>query len=119
AFTGDAQVDSGRTTTPFSNIPLSTGAQGGGGLQANGGSQLILQAAGNLDVVAPNREEVVGLNEGPPPPPPQPFFQFPGGAVFKAGGTLTFFVPVYNAWTTVAVPFQGIFAEAPVINALS
>ena len=39
--------------------------------------------------------------------------------MFKSGGTLTQLTPVYNAWTTVAQPFQGIFFEAPIINALA
>ena len=42
-------------------------------------------------------------------------FEFPGGLVFKAGGYISQNVPIYNAWTTSAVPFQGIFFEAPTI----
>ena len=46
--------------------------------------------------------------------PPQAF-QWPGGAVFKAGTTLQTFTPVYNAWSTASPPFGGLFFEAPYI----
>ena len=42
-------------------------------------------------------------------------FEFPGGVVLIAGGTLTSQVPIYNAWTTNAMEFQGIFKEGATI----
>jgi filamentous hemagglutinin family protein len=117
---GNATIDSGATVTPFLDVGLTTGTQYAGGLIPNGGSQLIVNATGNLDVYA-------GNSFVPPPPPPlenefvspavtgPAAFQFPGGVAFKAGGTLTVHAPVYNAWTTAALPFQGAFFEAPTI----
>ena len=46
--------------------------------------------------------------------PPQAF-QWPGGAVFKAGTTLQTFTPIYNAWSVASPPFGGVFFEAPYI----
>ena len=46
---------------------------------------------------------------------PPAAFQWPGGAVFRAGTTLQTFAPVYNAWSTTSPPFGGIFFEAPFI----
>jgi filamentous hemagglutinin family protein len=102
-FDGNAVVDSGDTYTPFIGVGLTTGTYPAGSLIGNGGSQMILNATGNMDVVS-------GHYRG---------FQFPGGLVFKAGGLLSVMGPVYNAWTTVAQPYQGVFFEAPTINALS
>ena len=109
-FKGDfVNLDSGDTMTPFETVGLTSGIFPAGGLQGNQGSQMILQAERNMYVNGGNNP---GGASGS-------FFQFPGGVVFKAGETLTVFNPVYNAWTTTPAPFQGIFLEAPVINALS
>ena len=131
--TGDAMIDSGLTTTPFIGIPLTTGFFPAGGLIGNGGSQLIVNATGNLSIVgnagAENRGRVCGpafsCEDRPQTGPAQVLpvtltsFQFPGGSTFKSGNLLSQFVPVYNAWTTIAQPFQGIFYEAPTIFAFS
>jgi hypothetical protein len=103
--TGNAEIDSGDTITPFTGIGLTSGTQYAGGLIPNGGSQLIVNATGNLDVWD-------GFN---PSKAPVDAFEFPGGVAFTAGGTLTVHAPVYNAWTTNALPFQGAFFEAPTI----
>lgn len=112
---GDAIVDSGATTTPFIGVTLTTGGLPAGVPQGNLGSQLILQADGYLQVVGPSVT---------PPLPPRPSaseivtlapFQWPGGAVFKAGTTLQTFVPIYNAYTTASPPYGGLFFEAPYI----
>ena len=118
-ITGEAFVDSGLTVTPFFNIPLSTGVLGGGGLIGNGGSQLIINASSNLTIVGNSGAQFGAGTPGGPGFNTGVFYEFPGGSVFKSGGTLTQLAPVYNAWTTVAQPFQGIFFEAPIINALA
>ena len=104
--TGNMVADSGTTTTPFIGVPLTTGGFPAGGLQGNVGSSMILQASGSLTLV--------GMPTGSPFAPPLAF-QFPGGLAFKAGTTLMTTTPVYNAWTTVAIPFQGQWYEAPSI----
>ena len=104
--TGDAWVDSGATTTPFVGVPLTTGGLPAGGLQGNLGSQLIVQADGYL--------EVHGAPTLTPFGPPLAF-QWPGGAVFRAGTTLQTFAPVYNAWSIASPPYGGVFFEAPYI----
>ena len=101
---GDAIVDSGATRTPYIGVPLTTGGLPAGGAQGNLGSQLILQAEGYLQVIGAPTGSLLG--------PPQAF-QWPGGAVFRAGTTLQTFTPVYNAWTTTSPPFGGLFFEAP------
>ena len=103
---GDAWVDSGATTTPFIGVPLTSGGLPAGGLQGNLGSQLIVQADGYLEVYGTPTGSVFG--------PPQAF-QWPGGAVFKAGTTLQTFTPIYNAWSVASPPFGGVFFEAPYI----
>jgi hypothetical protein len=103
---GDAWVDSGATTTPFIGVPLTTGGLPAGGLQGNLGSQLIVQADGYLEVYGTPTFSLFG---------PPVAFQWPGGAVFKAGTTLQTFAPIYNAWSTTSPPFGGIFFEAPYI----
>ena len=115
-ITGNALIDSGITFTPFIGIPLTTGFFPAGGLIGNGGSQFIVNTSGTLGIVGNAGAQDVGDVGGPG------FqggiytnfaFQFPGGAVFKAVGTLSQFVPIYNAWTTI-IPtpaFQGVFEE--------
>jgi hypothetical protein len=103
---GDAWVDSGATTTPFIGVPLTTGGLPAGGLQGNLGSQLIVQADGYLEVYGTPTLTLFG---------PPVAFQWPGGAVFKAGTTLQTFAPIYNAWSTDSPPFGGVFFEAPYI----
>ncbi|MCC7215829.1 MAG: hypothetical protein IT517_03590 [Burkholderiales bacterium] len=103
---GDAIVDSGATRTPFIGVPLTTGGLPAGGIQGNLGSQLILQADGYMRVMGAPTGSLIG---------PPVAFQWPGGAVFRAGTTLQTFAPVYNAWTTTSPPFGGIFFEAPFV----
>ncbi len=103
---GDVIVDSGTTRTPFIGVPLTTGGLPAGGIQGNLGSQLILQADGYLQVWGAPTGSLFG---------PPAAFQWPGGAVFRAGTTLKTFAPVYNAWSTTSPPFGGIFFEAPFI----
>lgn len=101
---GDAIVDSGATRTPFVGVPLTTGGLPAGGIQGNLGSQLILQADGYMQVWGTPTLTLFG---------PPLAFQWPGGAVFRAGTTLQTFAPVYNAWSTASPPFGGLFFEAP------
>ncbi len=103
---GDAIVDSGTTRTPFIGVPLTTGGLPAGGIQGNLGSQLILQADGSMRILGAPTGSLFG---------PLVAFQWPGGAVFRAGTTLQAFAPVYNAWATTSPPFGGIFFEAPTI----
>jgi hypothetical protein len=118
-ITGGALVDSGITLTPFVGVPLTTGFFPAGALIGNGGSQLIVNATGTLSIVANSGAQSVGEDGGPG------FFngggnfqfQFPGGTVFKSATSISQFIPVYNAWTPIAQPFQGIWYEAPIINA--
>jgi hypothetical protein len=72
---------------------------------------MILNAAGSLFIEA-------GTGGG------NPFFQFPGGLAFLGGPLVQIDAPVYNAFTTTAVPFQGVWVQVTggagaVINALS
>ncbi|HXX86236.1 MAG TPA: hypothetical protein VEN29_19925, partial [Casimicrobiaceae bacterium] len=112
---GNVSMDSGQTVTPFQYVGLTSGFFPAGGLIGNGGSQLIVQASGTLDV------QPVGFN-GFAFFPPAPaggtsgVFQFPGGVVLKSGSVLSIFTPVVNAWTTVAQAFQGVWEDAPTIN---
>ena len=57
-FTGNLIVDSGATATPFSGIGLTTGFFPAGGLIGNGGSQMILNASGSMDIVADSGAQV-------------------------------------------------------------
>ncbi len=104
-ITGDAFVSSGLTRTPFDTVGFTSSVLLPPPLVANGGSSLILQATGNMDIVGNGAPFLFAPNA----------FEFPGGAVFIAGGILTSQVPIYNAWTTNALQFQGIFKEAPTI----
>ena len=47
------------------------------------------------------------------------FFEYPGGVALKSGDLLTQFVPMYNAWTETAQPYQGFWFEAPKIDLLA
>jgi hypothetical protein len=105
--TGDAIVTSGSTLTPFALVGLSQGVIIPPFLVANGGSQLIIQATGNMDVVGP--VPIPGLLPGG--------LQFPGGVVLKADGYLSVNTPIFNAWTATAQPWQGVFLESPQIIA--
>jgi hypothetical protein len=103
---GDVGLTSGLTTTPFSTVGLTGSVLLPPPLIANGGSQLIVQATGDMDV----------WGTAGPLWPLAPFaFQFPGGIVLKALGYLSVNTPIYNAWTTVAQPWQGIFLESDFI----
>jgi len=104
---GDMLANSGTTTTPFIGVPLTTGGFPAGGLQGNLGSQLILQSTGYMQVLGSPTLSLFG---------PPLAFQWPGGAVFKAGTTLQTFAPIYNAWSTNSPPYGGLFFEAPVIS---
>ena len=100
-ITGDAFVNSGLTRTPFDTVGFVSSILLPPPLVANGGSSLILQATGNMDVVGNGAPFLLAPNA----------FEFPGGVVFIAGGVLTSQVPIYNAWTTNALQFQGIFKQ--------
>ncbi|MFO1322763.1 MAG: hypothetical protein U1F15_01750 [Burkholderiales bacterium] len=106
--TGDVILTSGATGTPFSIVGFATPLIFVPPLVANGGSQLIVNASGNMDVngVA-----------GPGFPLSPVSFQFPGGVALKAGGYLSLNTPLYNAWTLTPAAFQGVFFEAPTIIA--
>ncbi|MFO1322766.1 MAG: hypothetical protein U1F15_01765 [Burkholderiales bacterium] len=106
--TGDVQLTSGATGTPFSIVGFATPLIFVPPLVSNGGSQLIVNASGNMDVngVA-----------GPGFPLSPVSFQFPGGVALKAGGYLSLNAPLYNAWTLTPAAFQGVFFEAPTIIA--
>ncbi|MFO1322767.1 MAG: hypothetical protein U1F15_01770 [Burkholderiales bacterium] len=106
--TGDVILTSGATGTPFSIVGFATPLIFVPPLVANGGSQLIVNASGNMDVngVA-----------GPGFPLAPVSFQFPGGVALKAGGYLSLNTPLYNAWTLSPAPYQGVFFEAPTIIA--
>ncbi len=109
-FNGDVVVTSGATQTPFQLVGLTSSILVPPGLTANGGSQMILAATGNMDI----------NGTAGPLWPLAPFaFQFPGGLAFIAGGYISQNAPVYNAWTEVAQPYQGIFYQAPTIIASS
>ncbi|WP_324576913.1 hypothetical protein [Accumulibacter sp.] len=91
--------------------PITTGTTVAGGLVANGGSQFIINASGNLNINPGVKFDAAhDASDG---------FSFPGGVVFKSAGTLTTNAVVDNAWTTVAQPFGGVFFEAPTIVALN
>lgn len=110
---GNATVNSGQTST----FTLSDGS-----LRpvSNAGSNLLIQASGNLTVVQSASEvedgatslsaQVLHIPNG---------FVFPGGVVLVAGtggaGTLALNTVVDNGYTTAAVAGQGIFFQAPTI----
>ena len=100
-FTGDAFVSSGLTRTPFDTVGFVSSVLLPPPLVANGGSQLILNATGNLDVIGNGAPFLLAPNA----------FEFPGGVVLISGGVLTSQVPIYNAWTTNAMAYQGIFKQ--------
>ena len=52
-FTENVNVDSGETVTPFMDVGLTSGTERAGGLQGNGGSSMIIQSKGNMDVWGP------------------------------------------------------------------
>jgi len=107
-FNGDAAVTSGMTQTPFQLVGLTSSVLVPPFLTANGGSQLILHATGNMDIYG---------SFGAYGPLGPWAFQFPGGIAFIAEGYLSQNVPVYNAWTTNGGAFQGVFYESPTIIA--
>jgi filamentous hemagglutinin family protein len=117
--TGDANFDSGITITPFFTIGLSSGALGGGIPIGNGGSQLILNTSGDLGLVSNSGAQGTFGGPGFVGGGGNPFFQFPGGAAIKSSTSVTQFLPFYNAWTTVAQAYQGVFFESPVLNLFS
>ncbi len=69
-----------------------------------GGGSMIVQATGALTIASSAAHD----------------FVFPGGIVFKAGGTLDMRgVLINNGWTTTGKSFQGVFLEAPSIVSTS
>ena len=122
--TGDVWVDSGLTVTPFFAVGLTSGtAFPVGPLVGNGGSSLIINAAGALNVVSSSGAQgSTGWIGGPgfhTGAVGNAFFEFPGGVALKSGDLLTTFVPMYNAWTETAQPYQGFWFEAPKIDLLA
>ena len=73
---------------------------------------MILNASGSMDIVADSGAQFATVMAGGPGFNGNGFFEFPGGMVFKSVDPLTQFVPVYNAWTTVAQAYQGQFYES-------
>ncbi|VVM06027.1 Heme/hemopexin-binding protein [Methylacidimicrobium cyclopophantes] len=109
AIHGNATIHSGETSTFGSAI---------GGLkttllptEANAGSNLLVQASGNLTVnpslVGPEdaslSQAALGVKG----------FVFPGGIVLIAGNTLTLNTVVDNGYAQTVVAGQGIFFQAP------
>jgi filamentous hemagglutinin family protein len=124
ASKADVFVDSGLTVTPFFAVGLTSGtAFPVGPLVGNGGSSLILNATGALNVVSNSGAQgSTGWIGGPgfhTGMGGNAFFEFPGGVAMKSGDLLTTFVPMYNAWTETALPYQGFWFEAPKIDLLS
>jgi hypothetical protein len=123
ASKADVFVDSGLTVTPFFAVGLTSGtAFPVGPLVGNGGSSLILNATGALNVVSSSGAQGSTWVGGPgfhTGPGGNAFFEFPGGVAMKSGDLLTQFVPMYNAWTEVAQPYQGFWFEAPKIDLLA
>ena len=122
--TGDVWVDSGLTVTPFFAVGLTSGtAFPVGPLVGNGGSSLIINAAGALNVVSNSGAQgSTGWIGGPgfhTGAVGNAFFEYPGGVAMKSGDLLTQFVPMYNAWTETAQPYQGFWFEAPKIDLLA
>ena len=122
--TGDVWVDSGLTVTPFFAVGLTSGtAFPVGPLVGNGGSSLIINAAGALNVVSNSGAQgSTGWIGGPgfhTGAFGNAFFEYPGGVALKSGDLLTQFVPMYNAWTETAQPYQGFWFEAPRIDLLA
>ncbi len=110
---GNATVNSGRTGTFVQSNDALRPAP-------NAGSNLLIQASGNLTVV-PSQAEV---EDNPTSLSAQVLhvpngFVFPGGIVLIAGtggsGTLALSTVVDNGYTTTAVAGQGIFFQAPTI----
>ncbi len=84
---------------PQNNLPVPPEASTAGPPPAYGGGSMIIQATGTLTLS-----------------PDAPDFVFPGGIVFKSGGTLDLSgVIVDNGWTGAGVAMQGVFFEAPSI----
>ena len=129
AVKGDAWLDSGLTFTPFEGVGLTTGTFPVFGLIGNGGSSIIVNATGALNVLGSSgaQETIPGFTGGGPGYATSFitggsfnfYFEWPGGIALKSGTTLTTFVPMLNAWTVLAVPFQGQWYEAPVIDLLA
>ena len=124
ASKADVFVDSGLTVTPFFNVGLTSGtAFPVGPLVGNGGSSLIINATGALNVVSSSGAQgSTGWIGGPgfhTGLGGNAFFEFPGGVAMKSGDLLTQFIPMYNAWTETALPFQGFWFEAPKIDLLA
>ncbi|MFO1413394.1 MAG: hypothetical protein U1F10_05685 [Burkholderiales bacterium] len=120
---GDVWIDSGLTATPFQNVGLTSGQFFPvGPLIGNGGSSLIVNASGALSVVSNSGAQDYswvggpGFNGGMGG---AAFFQSPGGIALKAGDLLTVTLPVYNAFTPLALPYQGVWLESDQILALS
>jgi hypothetical protein len=135
AVKGDAWLDSGVTFTPFEGVGLTTGTFPLFGLIGNGGSSLIVNATGALNVLGSSgaQEAIPGWLPMSNPVGRGPgyatafvtggsfnfYFEWPGAIALKSGSTLTTFVPMLNAWTLIANPFQGQWYEAPVIDLLA
>ena len=87
-------------TLPRNNNPVPPNGTRPAGVPepAYGGGSMILQATGSLSLVSGATND----------------FAFPGGIVFKAGGTLDAKGVIVNqGWTTSGQAFQGIFFESP------
>ena len=79
--------------------------------EANAGSNLLVQASGNLTVnPSGTGPENYALSNGALG---TPGFVFPGGIVLMAGNTLTLNTVVDNGYAPTVVAGQGIFFQAP------
>ncbi|MDD2861729.1 MAG: hypothetical protein PHI71_11770, partial [Acidiphilium sp.] len=104
---GNATLSSGVTST-FGN---GLGPAGILPTEANVGSNLLVQASGNLTVIPSTfgpanyalSHGALGVNG----------FVFPGGIVLMAGNTLTLNAVVDNGYAPTVVAGQGIFFQAP------
>ncbi|MDD2861730.1 MAG: hypothetical protein PHI71_11775 [Acidiphilium sp.] len=104
---GNATLTSSRTSTFVSGV----GSVAKLPTEANAGSNLLVQASGNLTVnpstIGPANyafsHGALGTNG----------FVFPGGIVLMAGSTLTLNTVVDNGYAPTVVAGQGIFFQAP------
>ncbi len=118
ATKGDVWVDSGITITPFQGT-TGIGGEGWGTPIGNGGSSVINQATGSMQVMSASGAQS-GWTGGPGYLGlfGNAAFSIPGGIALVAGNTLSQFLPIWNAWTVLAVPYQGVWLQAPTIYAL-
>jgi filamentous hemagglutinin family protein len=117
---GDAHVSSGNTALYVQSYPYyyyNSAFTAG----PNSGSSLIIQASGHLTIEGNNYANAIeqanfGGDSGMGGISNSNGFLFPGGVVFKSATDIHSHAVIDNAWTASAVPFQGMFFEAPSIT---